>query len=148
MSENETMRKLINLVESTQVGEMVSEGEVEVERFTKDKVVNMQELKDEFGEDQLTQFADVFKNGKGVYKIFSGSRGYLEDVTFLGTSPEFTYETYPNPHADEPEDEDMFDPHDFDGGYDEFTEPAWDRQFFSVGLNEEEYEVYTYWSGN
>ena len=137
--DNTDMRKLMNLVESVQLNE-------DAEQFSKDKVMNSAEVSARFG-DVFTEYRDAFKNGTGVYKVESGSRGYIEDVDFVGKSPTFEYRDYSgdfdgmDSEFDDEDDEAM----GFDD--DEFTGTYWDEKVFEVGKNEEESDVYFYWSG-
>jgi len=145
---NEDMRKLMNLFETASTTKkIIKEG---MDKFSRDKVMTSQEVAQEFGDELMSEYAEEFNNGRGVYMVNSGSRGYIEGVEFQGKDPAFSFSDYgggEEGYDDEYDDEDddyEGDPNDLG---DEFTGSYWNGKTMENGITEEESEIYFYWAG-
>ena len=137
------MRKLINIANKAIITESFNESG-DMESFKSEQAMNISQIDSRFG--NVRAWKDVFKNGAGVYMADTGSRGALENSEFVGTGPGFDYDMY----GDDADGMEPFDDEDeggFDDEYGEFTGAYWDDNVFEVGRNEEESDVYFYWSG-
>ncbi len=142
------MRKLINIAAGKMLTESLNESDG-MESFKPEQAMNISQVHDRFGD--VSDWKKVFENGPGVYMVYSGSRGYIEDIEYIGKGPRFEYDTYGGVSDNwEPDDEDEDAGWSDDMGYDdtnEFTETYWDNNVFEVGRSEEEADVYFYWNG-
>lgn len=128
-------------------GESINESDG-MESFKPEYAMNISQVDKRFG--NVRDWKDIFKNGAGVYMADTGSRGELENISYVGKGPGFDYDTYGGVGDNwEPDDEDDEDGYaDDEGGYeDEFTSAEWDGNVFEVGRSEEEADVYFYWNG-
>jgi hypothetical protein len=110
-------------------------------KFDPANAMNIENLTNEagIGEDEMAVFEE---NGEGVYCIRQGSRGYIEDITFVGTGPEFDYTDY-----EEAAEERFYEEHDEDEEFEaEFEHCEWEGMTFVCAENEEEADVYIYFA--
>ena len=144
------MRKLMNIASNNQ--NMLNEShDGEQFGFKPEQAMSISQVDERFG--NMRPYKETFKNGAGVYMADVGSRGMLEDVTYIGSGPGFDFETYGSdqwdeePYGDEDEEDEMYGDEGDTDRHDEFTQATWDRNVFVVGRNEEESDEYFYWNG-
>jgi hypothetical protein len=111
-------------------------------KFETSHALNVNDLINTFGVDE-DDIVNVFEaNGEGVYLIRSGSRGYIDEITFQGKGPEFEYTDYVEIEEElfyqEADEDEEFDP--------EFQFCEWEDQAFVCAQNEEESDVYVYFA--